>query len=112
MLNPDRLPVVDDARNPFFVGDFEGQRLREMRAQHAACLLVCALLIALAVVSIMAAQAWRRVATHPHACSVSVIDGTGNEYVVGQGDTLADAMTGRIMPPNPRSVIVVEGCNQ
>ncbi|MBN9235114.1 MULTISPECIES: hypothetical protein [Phyllobacteriaceae] len=115
MLNPDRVPVNDTAslegRNPFFVGEFEGQRLREIRAQRASIILIGSLVAALVIVSTMAAQAWWTV-MHAPVCTVSAVDWTGDEYVVGQGDTFSDAMTGAVVPPNPREVIVVEGCNQ
>ena len=103
-------PTVEpcDRPNPFHLGEFEGERLHEERARRAACILVASLIAALIIVTFMAAHAWWS-AAHSANCRVSAIDWAGDEYTIGQGDTLADAMVGAVAPDDV-NVYVFEGC--
>lgn len=93
--------------NPFFIGMFEGERLRRARARSAA--LLCAVL-ALASAS-AGAVAYRLATDHVAVCRIFITTIDGDEYLAGEGDTVEAAMTGVVVPDNV-SGIVWEGCDR
>lgn len=80
--------------NPFYLGHFEGVRLRRARLieQAGLCLGIIA---CVAVIGYLAGGLARSLSPR---CTVTVIDGMGDAYVAGSGDTIEQAYDGIVLP--------------
>jgi hypothetical protein len=67
-----------------------------------------AFMLSLAAASVLCAAIVSETTVH-HVCRIVIIDASGDSWIAGEGDTLADAWQGAEMPPAPREV-TFPGC--
>lgn len=65
--------------------------------------------LSLAVAGVFGAAMLATHLTH-HVCRIVVVDVDGNQWIAGQGDSLAAAKEGAQLPPLPVRSIAFPGC--
>lgn len=104
MLKGSRLPEIDpsatfrpkagQSRNPFFLGTFEGEAIKAEREDRTFWL-VAALAVA---TGFAVGLLWDTFLDRMPSCRLIAVGPAGNAYVVGAGDTRADALRGARFP--------------